>query len=281
MAKKTKEKATETNNSRIVLKGKEGFIATFVHLLEPDEFGGNKKYSLRLIVPKSNKKAVKAIKDAIADAMKRGSEDKFKGKSLKKAKNPLKDGDDEETDKYPFLADSYFIDMKSNTKPTVIDKSRKPLTTEDEVYSGMMVLVAGFAMPYFTDGSWGVTFVLDAVVKVGDGERIGGSQFDLNDAFGDVLDEDEWEDDEDEDIEDEDEDEDDEDDDDEEEEDDDEDEEDDEELDLTEANKLLKKVKKADKKAAKKFEKKLNKIDDEDDLDDLIDDLEEWIEENA
>lgn len=274
MAKKTKEQATETNNSRIVLKGKEGFIATFVHLLEPDEFGGSKKYSLRLIVPKSNKKAVKAIKDAIADAMKRGSEDKFKGKSLKKAKNPLKDGDDEETDKYPFLADSYFIDMKSNTKPTVIDKSRKPLTTDDEVYSGMMVLVAGFAMPYFTDGSWGVTFVLDAVVKVGDGERIGGSQFDLNDAFGDVLDEDEWEDDIEDDIEDEDEEDDDED-------DDDEDDDEDEELDLTEANKLLKKVKKADKKAAKKFEKKLNKIDDEDDLDDLIDDLEEWIEENA
>lgn len=277
MAKKTKEKATETNNSRIVLKGKEGFIATFVHLLEPDSF--NDKYSVRIVIPKSNKKAVKVVKDAIADAMQRGSEDKFKGKSVKKARNPLKDGDDEETDKYPFLADSYLIDMKSNTKPTVIDKSRKPLTTDDEVYSGMMVFVAGFAMPYFNEGSWGVNIVLDAVVKVGDGERIGGSQFDLNDAFGDVLDEDEWEDDEDEDIEDEDadDDEDDEEDDDEDDEDDDEDE----ELDLTEANKLLKKVKKADKKAAKKFEKKLSKIDDEDDLDDLIDDLEEWIEENA
>lgn len=275
MAKKANKKATdEKASTKVVLKPAEGLLATYVHLVEPDDFGDKPKYTVTVIIPKKNKKVVKQVKDAIAAAMARGeSEGTFQGKNIKKAINPLKDGDDEDTEKYPYYKDAYTLKFSTDRKPGVFDKKKRNIGDDDEeVYSGMIIWVSGAAFPYFSRGNFGVSFILGNVIKIEDGERIGGSGFNIEDEFGDDLEDDEFdEDEEDEDLDDDDED------DDEEEEDDDEE---DEELDKEEAEELIADVKEIDKKAAKKFQKKLDKIDDEDDLEELVEKIEEWIEEN-
>lgn len=277
MAKKDRKNKEEEKaaSTKVVLKPKGGLLATFVHLLEPDDFGGHEKYTVTVIIPKSDKKTVKAVKEAIKAAMDRGADSTFKGKNMKKAHNPLKDGNDEDTEKYEYYKDAYVLKFSTTQKPNVIDRGRNKLTEDEDVYSGMMIFVSGAAFPFFTDGSWGVSMILGNVVKVDDGERIGGGGFDLEDEFGDDLDEDDFADDEDED----------EDDDYEEDTDDEDDDEDD--LDYDEAKEAIEEAedldggKRAVKKLLKKFKaKKLEDITDEDDLDDFIDELSDWIEEN-
>lgn len=274
MAKKANKKATdEKASTKVVLKPAEGLLATFVHLTKPDDFGDTPKYTVTVVIPKKNKKVVKQVKDAIAAAMARGeSEGTFQGKNIKKAINPLKDGDDEDTEKYPYYKDTYVLKFSTDRKPGVLDKKKRNIGDDDEeVYSGMLIWVSGAAFPYFNRGNFGVSFILGNVIKIDDGERIGGSGFNIEDEFGDDLEDDEF----DEDDEDEDDDEVNYDGDDDEDEDD-----DDEELDKEEAEELIADVKEIDKKAAKKFQKKLDKIDDEDDLEELVEKIEEWIEEN-
>ena len=288
MAKKDrKNKEEKAASTKVVLKPKGGLLATFVHLLEPDDFGGHEKYTVTVIIPKSDKKTVKAVKEAIKAAMDRGAAETFKGKNMKKAHNPLKDGNDEDAEKYEYYKDAYVLKFSTTQKPNVIDRGRNKLTEDEDVYSGMMIYVSGAAFPFFTDGSWGVSMILGNVVKVDDGERIGGGGFDLEDEFGDDLDENDFADDEDEDDDYE-EDTDDEDEDDDYEEDtDDEDEDDEDDLDYSEAEEAIEDAeeidggKRAVKKLLKKFKaKKLEDITDEDDLDDFIDELSDWIEEN-
>lgn len=269
MAKKANKKATdEKASTKVVLKPAEGLLATFVHLTKPDDFGDTPKYTVTVVIPKKNKKVVKQVKDAIAAAMARGeSEGTFQGKNIKKAINPLKDGDDEDTEKYPYYKDTYVLKFSTDRKPGVLDKKKRNIGDDDEeVYSGMLIWVSGAAFPYFNRGNFGVSFILGNVIKIDDGERIGGSGFNIEDEFGDDLEDDEFDEDEeeDEDLDD----------------DEDEDDDDEEELDKEEAEELIADVKEIDKKAAKKFQKKLDKIDDEDDLEELVEKIEEWIEEN-
>lgn len=259
---------TEKNNAKVVLKNEgNGLRGIFVHLITPDDFGGREKYSITVLIDKKDKKTVSQVKGAIKAAMDKGLADTFKGKNPKKAASPLKDGDDEDTAKYPYYEGCYYLKFSTSYKPTVIDKARHALTEESDVYSGAYYMVSGFAMPYLNTGNYGVTFVLGNVLKVADGENLGGTGgFDIDDDFGDELDADDFAD---EDNEDEDE--------------DDEDEEDEEDglADaLAELKKLEKKAKKIDRKEAKKLLKDFD-LDDVDDVNDAIEELQEWIEDNA
>ena len=82
--------------------------------------GGTPKYSVSLIIPKSDKKTVEAIKAAIQAAYEEG-ESKLKGNgktvpALSVIKTPLRDGDVERPDD-PVYADAYFINANSATAP--------------------------------------------------------------------------------------------------------------------------------------------------------------------
>ena len=273
MAKKSTKKAPAKEQTTRLVTGK--VRAAYVHLLKPDDFGDEPKYSVTAIIPKSDKKTIAKIKGAIKAATEQGFSDggKLVGKNPKKIKSPLKDGEeDNDITKNPEFEDSYVVSFKTNKKPTVLSRSKRVLDDEDDVYSGMYVAISGAAFPYATKGSAGISFILGGVMKLEDGERLGGAGFDLDADFEefeeededgfDEEDEDEIEDDEDEEEED--------------------DEEEEENEDLERVEKLIKKVKKAGK-AGKKFVKELLEeydIEDEDDLEDIADELEEWLEDN-
>ncbi|MGC5254609.1 ssDNA-binding protein, partial [Escherichia coli] len=74
--------------------------------------------------------------------MEKGKKEVWSGKNHKKANNPLRDGDDEDTEKYPYYKDCYFIQAKSTVKPSVMDLQRHHLEGSEEVYSGMYIYLS-------------------------------------------------------------------------------------------------------------------------------------------
>ena len=92
--------------------------------------GGAPKYSVSLIIPKSDTQTVEKIKAAIQAAYEEGqSKLKGNGKSvpaLDLIKTPLRDGDRERPDD-PTYAGCYFINANSATAPGIVDADRQPM----------------------------------------------------------------------------------------------------------------------------------------------------------
>ena len=102
--------------------------------------GGAPKFSVSLIIPKSDTKTVAKIKAAIEAAYQEGQA-KLKGNGktvppLAAIKTPLRDGDVERPDD-PAYANAYFINANSSTAPGIVDADRNPVLTRSQVYSGV------------------------------------------------------------------------------------------------------------------------------------------------
>lgn len=102
--------------------------------------GGAPKYSVSLIIPKSDTVTVNKINAAIEAAYEEG-QSKLKGNgktvpALSILKTPLRDGDLERPDD-PAYANAYFINANSASAPGIVDADRQPLLERSEVYSGV------------------------------------------------------------------------------------------------------------------------------------------------
>ena len=102
--------------------------------------GGTPKYSVSLIIPKSDTATVNKIKAAIQAAYEEG-ESKLKGNgktvpALSILKTPLRDGDLERPDDEAYK-NAYFINANSGTAPGIVDADRQPILDRSEVYSGV------------------------------------------------------------------------------------------------------------------------------------------------
>ena len=111
--------------------------------------GGTPKYSVSLIIPKSDTVTINKIKAAIEAAYKEG-EAKLKGNgrsvpALSVLKMPLRDGDAERPDDEAY-ANAYFVNANSATAPGIVDAERQPILDTSEVYSG--VCTAGRASTF-------------------------------------------------------------------------------------------------------------------------------------
>ena len=96
---------------------------SYLNCFEPKAIqGGTPKYSVSLIIPKSDTKTIDKIKAAIQAAYEEGqSKLKGNGKSvpaLSVLKTPLRDGDEERPDDEAYR-DSYFINANSGTAPGI------------------------------------------------------------------------------------------------------------------------------------------------------------------
>ena len=112
---------------------------SYAHLHEPYSIEGNEpKYSAALIIPKSDKLTIKAIKEAIEEAKELGKS-KWNGKIPANLKIPLRDGDAERPDDDTY-ADAYFVNANSKRKPDLVDLKGNTDLGTDEVYSGCYAL---------------------------------------------------------------------------------------------------------------------------------------------
>lgn len=148
---------------------------SYLHIWEPVaiEEGQDKKYSVSLIIPKNDKDTLKKIKAAIEAAKESGKTNKFQGKVPANLKIPLRDGDAERPDDDAY-ANSYFINCSAKTKPGVVDKDLNPIMNQDEVYSGCFGRASVTFYPFNTSGNKGIAAGLNHIMKIKDGESLGG-----------------------------------------------------------------------------------------------------------
>lgn len=139
--------------------------------------GSAPKFSVSLIVPKSDTATVAKVKAAIEAAYKEG-ESKLKGNgrtvpALSVIKNPLRDGDIERPDD-PAYANAYFINANSATAPGIVDAACNPIMNRSEVYSGVYGRASISFYAFNANGNKGIACGLNNLQKISDGEPLGG-----------------------------------------------------------------------------------------------------------
>ena len=169
-----------------VVTGKVRF--SYANVWEPKSInGGEEKYSVSLIIPKSDKKTIKDIEKAVEAAKKAGMP-KFGGKIPSNMKMPLRDGDiDREEDEN--YADSYFINANCKTKPGIVDKKGQPIIDSTEFYSGCYGHASITFYAFNSNGNMGIACGLNNLMKVEDGEPLGGRSR-AEDDFVDLIEDD-------------------------------------------------------------------------------------------
>ena len=135
--------------------------------------GGTPKFSVSLIIPKSDTKTIATINAAVDAAIEEGK-GKFGGKIPNKAalKLPLRDGDTERDDEA--YQNCYFVNANSTTAPQIVDRSVQPILERSEVYSGVYARVSINFYAFNSNGNRGVACGLGNIQKVKDGEPLGG-----------------------------------------------------------------------------------------------------------
>ena len=150
------------------------------------------KYSVTVLVPKSDTATMQRINAGIAAAKKRGLETKkYKdGTPVDKLPTPIWDGDGYRADGYtPFGAECkgcwvFTASSSQDRKPGVVDASCQPILDPTEIYSGIYGRVGVDFFPYNFAGKQGVGCSLVNVQKLADGEPLGAARPSAEDDFG-------------------------------------------------------------------------------------------------
>jgi hypothetical protein len=171
-----------------VVTGKVRF--SFCHVFEPEtpQDGGDPKYSVTLLIPKSDTVTLAKIKEAIAEARENFCKRNGQQALPLKPVHNLYDGDGLRKNGDPFGPECkgcYVINVKSKRKPVIVDAFRNEITDPAEVYSGCYGRASIDFFGYNTAGSKGVSAGLLSIQKLSDGEPFGtvGSADDFDDDY--------------------------------------------------------------------------------------------------
>ena len=151
---------------------------SYANVWEPKAMeGGKPKFSVSLIIPKSDTVTVGKIQAAIEEA-KREGQSMLKGNAksvpaLSTLRTPLRDGDLERPDD-PAYANAYFVNANSATAPGVVDANRNDILDRSEVYSGCYGRASINFYAYNANGNRGIACGLNNLQKIRDGEPLGG-----------------------------------------------------------------------------------------------------------
>lgn len=162
--------------SNKVVTGKVRFC--FPHLFEPYSIDGesDEKYSVQILVPKKDKKTYQALIDAEQAAAENGKA-KWGGKIPSQLASIIHDADEDGTaEDYPERAGHWYLNVSSSKKypPKVVDQQVQPIMDESEIYSGCYGRVSLTAFAYTFGKKKGISFGLNNVQKMADGEPLDG-----------------------------------------------------------------------------------------------------------
>ena len=161
-----------TNQDTKVITGK--VRLSYAHIWKPVAIseGQEPKYSVCLLIPKSDKKTLRKIATAV-EAAKENGKSLWGGKIPSTLKLPLRDGDEERPDQ-PEYEGQYFINANSKTAPGIVDQTVQPILDSIEVYSGCYARVSINFFPYNQAGNKGIGCGLNNIQKLADGDYLGG-----------------------------------------------------------------------------------------------------------
>lgn len=156
-----------TNSTRKVITPI--FRASFVNVFTPrlNEQSDKEEYSIKMIFDKD------ADLSELKDIIKEAARTKWGDKLPKGLKNPIKDGNAGDLEKYPEDADKWIANAKTTIAPPgVVDCHVQPIIDPKEVYSGCYMRAALTAYAYDKGGGKGVALGLQNLMKVKDGEPL-------------------------------------------------------------------------------------------------------------
>lgn len=165
---------------------------SYAHLFKPYAAmqGQEEKYSVTVLVPKTDVDTMSRINAAIEAAKQRGISDKWNGVCPPIVPTPVYDGDGvRPSDGMPFGEECkghwvFTASAKADYPPEVVDRMGNPIINQSEVYSGMYGRVNITFYPYMFGGKKGIGCGLGPVQKLRDGEALGGSPMTAAQAFG-------------------------------------------------------------------------------------------------
>lgn len=165
---------------------------SYVHLFKPYAFqpGQEEKFSCTILVPKSDTATMERISTAIEAAKAKGAADKWGGVQPPMIPTPVYDGDGvRPSDGMPFGAECkghwvFTASAKVDYPPEVVDQQGNPIINQSEIYSGIYARVNVSFYPYTFAGKKGIGCGLGPVMKMRDGESLGGSAPSAAQVFG-------------------------------------------------------------------------------------------------
>lgn len=146
---------------------------SYANVWEPKSINGSdEKYSVSLIIPKTDKKTIAQIEAAI-EAAKQEGKAKFGGKIPANLKLPLRDGDIDRPEDEAYK-NAYFINANSKERPGIVDRSVKPILDQSEFYSGCYGRASIKFYAFNQNGNKGIACGLQNLQMLLDGEPLSG-----------------------------------------------------------------------------------------------------------
>lgn len=173
-------------NERHVVTGE--VRLSYVHLLKPHaREGQDEKYSVTVLVPKSDIRTKAAIDAAIESAMQDGSARLWGGKRYDV--HPVYDGDGLRADKQPFGDECkghwvFTASTSVDRRPRVVDVNVQDILDPTKVYSGVYGRVGVDFYAYNNPNKKGVGCGLTNVQILRDGPALGGQSVSAEEDFG-------------------------------------------------------------------------------------------------
>lgn len=164
---------------------------SFTHLFEPyaNNPGQEAKYSVTVLVPKTDYATKQRIDAAITAAKQQGVTKCWNGTMPPVVATAVHDGDGVRPNGEPFGEECkghWVFTASSKQAPQVVDTNLNPIINQTDVYSGCYARVCVNFFPYNSNGKRGVGIGLQAVQKLEDGEPLGG-RVSAAEAFGSLM----------------------------------------------------------------------------------------------
>lgn len=161
---------------------------SYEHLFKPyaHQPGADEKYSVTILVPKSDVASKQRMDAAIAAATNLGISSKWNGVKPPVVAIPVYDGDGVRPNGDAFgdeCKGHWVFTASSKQPPQIVDLGQNPIIDQSQVYSGVFARVCVNFFPYNASGKRGIGCGLNAVQKLEDGEPLGG-RVSIEEAFG-------------------------------------------------------------------------------------------------
>ena len=165
---------------------------SYVNVFQPyaHNAGQDPKFSVTILIPKTDIKSKAAIDAAIEAAVQLSV--RYITSRPPQVPTPIHDGDGvRPSDGMPFGEECkghwvFTANANATRPPQVVDINRQPILDQSQVYSGMYGYVNINFFAYTASGRKGIGCGLNAVLKTRDGEVLGGSRVSVDEAFADI-----------------------------------------------------------------------------------------------
>ena len=159
-----------------ITTGKVRFSYAHLFTPRPSLDGGPAKFSVTLLIPKTDKATLAKINSAI-EAARTAFISKTGKKLPANLASTLHDGDtfrDNGEEFGPECKGCYVITVSSTTQPVIVDADKVPITNPQELYSGCYgrAIINFYVYDYM--GKRGISAGLNGIMKLYDGEPLAG-----------------------------------------------------------------------------------------------------------